>query len=104
MNDVSATVTCSRCRAAVPAQNIGVADRCLDRECPLTPHNRGPWAISPEQAEARDKEAARYVAGIVNRCVVPGMPEDTIRRRLAAHGIGAADWRRIRPLLEVSNG
>jgi hypothetical protein len=65
---------------------------------------RGPWFLTEAQAAAREAEAARYVAGIVERCIVPGMSEDAIVMRLAAHGICAREWRRIRPLLEVGRG
>lgn len=104
MTDRSATVTCSRCRVAVPAESIGMVDRCLDETCPLTPRHRGPWFLTDEQAVARDAQAARHVAGIVERCVVPGMSEDAIVRRLAAYGVGAREWRRLRPLLEIAHG
>ncbi len=99
-----ATVKCERCRIAVLADKIGMADRCVDTSCPLLPRNSGPWAVTTEQAAARDAAAARYVAGIVNRCIVAGMPALTIAVKLSRRGIRARDWIRIRPLLEVGRG
>jgi hypothetical protein len=56
---------------------------------------RGPWAISVEQAAERDAASARYVSGIINRCLDPDMPVDTIVFKLALRGIGTCEWRRI---------
>jgi hypothetical protein len=35
MTERPATVTCSRCRVAVPADKLDMADRCMDQSCPL---------------------------------------------------------------------
>jgi hypothetical protein len=32
-----ATVQCSRCRVAVPADKLALANRCMDQRCPLAP-------------------------------------------------------------------
>lgn len=101
MTERPAIVTCARCRVAMPADKIGMADRCVDPCCPLMPRNRGPWSISAKQAAARDVEAERYIAGIINRCIVPGMPTDTIVMKLALRGIGHRDVLR---LVERANG
>lgn len=64
--------------------------------------SKGPWFIAQDDARKRDAAAARDVATRVERCIVPGMPDDTIAMKLAARGIGARDWRLVRPILEAA--
>ena len=61
---------------------------------------RGPWFRTEEQAAARDVAAARYVARITERCIVPGMPDEAIMMRLAARGMAKRDWHLARAFLD----
>ena len=63
-----------------------------------------PWFISEKDAAARDLAAAAYLRAVAQRCLVPGMSDDTVRAKLAARGFGAVDVRRLQQLLPQLRG
>lgn len=65
---------------------------------PARPRMKGPWFITEEAAAAREAEALRYQAALVERCIVEGMPMAVVLIKLARLGITAADWLRLKGL------
>lgn len=59
---------------------------------------RSPWRITEDQAAEREAEAGRQLLNIYQSCIVPGMPLDAIRAKLAARGV---DGRANRLLLAL---
>lgn len=60
-----------------------------------------PWYISEKDAAAREEAAAAQLRAVAQRCLVPGMPDDTVRAKLAARGFTAENLRRLLPLLPL---
>ena len=66
--------------------------------------DRGPWFITEEQAAARDLRVVADFVATLRRVVVPGMPDNVVRNKLAARGYDVDKLRALAPGAEQAHG